>query len=520
MAVVAEYRKGEAPIKPEYLIKEDLPASESVAVDKKATWTQRSKQPRIPKSRKLCPQLSRATVCPFADTCQFSHDIARFVATKPADLGPRCHLFDTYGHCKYGLACRFAMAHTNPQDFSQTTIEKDTPKYASNEVSMDLLVRLRKRQEKFPLAEAFNPEDSLPANSTKRVDFRGKTYLAPLTTVGNLPFRRICKGFGVDITCSEMTIASNLLQGQKSEWALVRRHHSEDLFGIQLAGSRPDVIGRATELLSRHCQMDFIDLNMGCPVDSAYNKGGGSALLNSPAKIERIVRTMCYVNQSCDTTVKFRTGVLKNNNTVHDLVPKFQQWGVAMGTLHGRSRQQRYTKLADWDYIGQCHQLSDHMPLFGGGDVMSWEEYWDHMETQHQADGIMIGRGALMKPWVFKEIRERRVWDISATERLDIMKEFARFGMEHWGTDDQGLSNVRRYLLEWQSFLYRYIPAGILEVLPQRVNDRPPRFVGRNDLETLMASSQVKDWIKLSEMILGPAPPDFTFTAKHKSNAY
>ncbi|KAJ1998074.1 tRNA-dihydrouridine synthase 3 [Coemansia sp. S85] len=132
----------------------------------------------------------------------------------------------------------------------------------------------------------------------------------------------------------------------------------------------------------------------------------------------------------------------------------------------------------------------------------------------------MIGRGALVKPWVFKEIEERRVWDISATERLDMMKEFARFGLEHWGTDSQGVNATRRYLLEWQSFLHRYIPAGILEVLPQRMNDRPPAFVGRNDLETLMASSQARDWIKISEMILGPTPEGFTFVPKHKSNSY
>ncbi|KAJ1884274.1 tRNA-dihydrouridine synthase 3, partial [Kickxella alabastrina] len=115
---------------------------------------------------------------------------------------------------------------------------------------------------------------------------------------------------------------------------------------------------------------------------------------------------------------------------------------------------------------------------------------------------------------------ERRVWDISATERLDMLREFARFGMEHWGTDTQGIDNVRRYLLEWQSFLYRYIPAGILEVLPQKMNQRPPAFIGRNDLETLMGSEKSRDWIKISEMILGPVSDDFTFVPKHKSNSY
>ncbi|KAJ1943118.1 tRNA-dihydrouridine(47) synthase [NAD(P)(+)]-like protein, partial [Linderina macrospora] len=344
------------------------------------------------------------------------------------------------------------------------------------------------------------------------------TYLAPLTTVGNLPFRRICKGFGVDITCSEMAIATNLLQGQHTEWALLKRHPCEDLFGIQLAGNRPDSLGRAAELISRECETDFIDLNMGCPIDMAYNNGGGSALLGQPKKIEKIVRTMHYVTD-CDVTVKFRTGINKNDNIAHTLVPKFEEWGAALGTLHGRSRQQRYTKLADWEYISQCKKTTNRMPLFGGGDVMSWEEYWDHMDKQ-RADGIMVGRGALVKPWIFKEINERKVWDISATERLDILKDFTKFGMEHWGTDTVGIENVRRYLLEWQSFLHRYIPVGLLEVLPQRMNERPDAYFGRNDLETLMASDKVSDWIKISEMLLGPAPDNYTFLPKHKSNSY
>ncbi|KAJ1931989.1 tRNA-dihydrouridine(47) synthase [NAD(P)(+)]-like protein, partial [Linderina pennispora] len=220
-----------------------------------------------------------------------------------------------------------------------------------------------------PIAEIDKGGEDAETDRSKRhkgtrghIDYRGKTYLAPLTTVGNLPFRRICKGFGVDITCSEMAIATNLLQGQHTEWALLKRHPCEDLFGIQLAGNRSDILGRAAEIVSRECETDFIDLNMGCPIDMAYNNGGGSALMGHPKKISRIVRTMHYVTD-CDVTVKFRTGINKNDNVAHTLIPQFEEWGAALGTLHGRSRQQRYTKLADWEYIAQCKKTTNRMPL-------------------------------------------------------------------------------------------------------------------------------------------------------------
>lgn len=90
----------------------------------------------------------------------------------------------------------------------------------------------------------------------------------------------------------------------------------------------------------------------------------------------------------------------------------------------------------------------------------------------------------------------------------------------HWGSDTQGVETTRRFLLEWCSFLHRYIPAGLLERLPQRINQRPLPYVGRDDLETLMGSPSAADWVRLTEMLLGPAHDNFHFAPKHKSNAY
>eukprot|EP01137_Pigoraptor_chileana_P002779 Opistho-2@42087 len=352
----------------------------------------------------------------------------------------------------------------------------------------------------------------------KKIDFSGKLYLAPLTTVGNLPFRRVCKKLGVDITCGEMALATNVLQAQQSEWSLLKRHHTEDIFGVQLCGAFADQMSRCAEVVAKYTDVDFVDINCGCPIDLVYKKGAGSALLERQTRLEQIVKGMNYALGEIPLTIKIRTGVHNNSWNAHKLIPKLRDWGVSLITLHGRSREQRYSKLADWEYINQCSAVANPVPFFGNGDILSYEEAAHHIENAG-VSGLMVARGALYKPWIFTEIKERRHWDISSGERLDILRDFVNAGLEHWGSDDQGIAATRRFLLEWLSFAYRYIPVGLLERLPQKINEPAHPYIGRNDLETLMASPSAGDWVKLSEMLLGPVPDDFVFIPKHKANS-
>ncbi|XP_076862751.1 tRNA-dihydrouridine(47) synthase [NAD(P)(+)]-like isoform X2 [Brachyhypopomus gauderio] len=542
-------------------------------------------KPQSYDSRRLCPSLvqERVNACFFGEKCKFIHDVTDYMSTKPADLGERCYLFDTFGRCSYGITCRFARAHTGP-DFKNMVNEelcKMTMEMVRNSLDKDLQRRLRKRQVTFtrsetylksiragnnrggPTGKTMGPEHHSPEAvvkevgqqeqepsagalhvegsvthpcpgktigpltdadviklrpcERKQVDFRDKLYLAPLTTCGNLPFRRVCKQFGADITCGEMAMCTNLLQGQASEWALLKRHHTEDLFGVQLEGCFPDTMTRCAELLNENIDVDFVDINSGCPIDLVYKKGGGCGLMTRTNRFEQIVRGMNSV-LDVPLTVKIRTGVQQNCNIAHKLIPDLKKWGVSLITLHGRSREQRYTKMADWDYISSCSKLASPVPLFGNGDILSYEDAMKARETG--VSGIMLARGALIKPWLFTEIKERRHWDISSHERLDVLRDFTHYGLEHWGSDTQGVEKTRTFLLEWLSFTCRYIPVGLLEHLPQKINERPPYYMGRDYLETLMASQHVDDWVKISEMLLGPVPKNFSFLPKHKANAY
>lgn len=186
--------------------------------------------------------------------------------------------------------------------------------------------------------------------------------------------------------------------------------------------------------------------------------------------------------------------------------------------MHGRSREQRYTKEADWEYIADFARKSP-IPVIGNGDVWDYSTFDYHMR-HHAVSSVMFARGAIIKPWVFTEVKERRHWDISSGERLDILRKFCNYGMEHWGSDWEGVEKTRNFLLQTLSFLHRYIPLGVLERYPVEMYHRPVPFVGRDDLETLMASPYSEDWVRITEMLLGTVPAGFSFEAKHQSNSY
>jgi tRNA-dihydrouridine synthase 3 len=410
---------------------------------------------------------------------------------------------------------------------------------------------------------------SLPSEK-RRLYFGPETpILAPLTTQGNLPFRRLCASLGATFTYSEMAMSMPLLQGQKSEWALLKTHlfdmhppsfttksqpnvvydynQSHDLrFSTQIAANKPWLACKATEILTTLLPNGFrcIDLNVGCPIDLVYREGAGSALMDSPPKLEKMLRGMNIVSDSTPITVKIRTGTKDKQPTAQKLVDRLvlgagrddfrgTPCGVAAITLHGRSRQQRYTRSADWGYINSTAELmanlnakaasvdstihapdernlanphrgssTNHVFFIGNGDIYSTEHYNSHFEPEHSVSGCMLARGALIKPWLFEEITSNVPYlDKTGTERLSYIEKFCRYGLEAWGSDEVGVGQTRRFLLEWLSFSCRYVPVGLLEVLPPNIQDRAPRFRGRTELEGLLASDDYKDWIKIRQVM-------------------
>lgn len=493
--------------------------------------------------------------CEFGDNCRNEHDLSTYLSSKPPDIGSHCPVYDAIGWCPSGVSCRWLYSHFSDGILTEDPVKKDKSlrtNYELNRISVEVQHDLQRKRYDTSRSDKFiqrmdaldksEPdstrkeryvnyfEGTLKPSEKKRLNYDGAKVLSPLTTVGNLPFRRLMKTLGADVTYSEMAMSLPLLQGNKSEWALPRVHSSEvPGFGIQIAAAKPWQAIKATQILSELASSTSeINLNCGCPIDLLYRQGAGSALLDHAAKILKITRGMNAVSNDIPVTVKLRLGVKDNKPTAKSIVEKLlDEEQAAAIVLHGRSRAQRYTKEANWEYIREVAETVrekrdelDVKPwLVGNGDIFSWEDWYEHLDKA-KVDTCMIARGALIKPWIFEEVESRQYLDKSASERLEYIKQYVNFGLQHWGSDLFGVNQTRRFLCEWLSFTHRYVPVGLLEVLPPRLNDRPPPWKGRNELETLLGSRDYRDWIKISEMFLGPAPDSFAFEPKHKSNSY
>eukprot|EP01054_Gregarina_sp_Poly1_P000090 Gregarina_sp_Poly_1__89@NODE_101_length_14427_cov_132_160237_g88_i0_p2_GENE_NODE_101_length_14427_cov_132_160237_g88_i0NODE_101_length_14427_cov_132_160237_g88_i0_p2_ORF_typecomplete_len668_score106_86Dus/PF01207_17/1_8e71Oxidored_FMN/PF00724_20/0_013_NODE_101_length_14427_cov_132_160237_g88_i01012012123 len=424
----------------------------------------------------------------------------------------------------------------------ETEIMKNETEPAENEIAH---VQQATSNETPHAADGLNPESELLENKEnqllagnrnlkcqhlsveeKRDQYRklvkGKAILAPLTTVGNLPFRRLCVSLGCEVTMSEMILASSVCTMKACELALFKRHESEKVFGVQLAGGYVDQLERAATVIDGAVDCDFVDINAGCPLEGLHKRGAGCALLAKEGRVKDIVSSMTAALTQLPLTFKTRTAfVHKSEPMVHELIPKLIDSGISGITVHARTAKQRYLREADWKYLQRLSSVVDKkVTLVGNGDLFGDPNEIVKLWEETQVDSVMIGRGALIKPWIFEEIRSGQLLDPSSTQRLEYLKRFCHFGLDHWGCDAKGVETTRRFLLEQLSFLHRYVPVGLLEVLPQKLNCRPPAYQGRDELETLMGKPDVTSWIRISEMLLGKPPEDFAFIPKHKSTAY
>ena len=279
--------------------------------------------------------------------------------------------------------------------------------------------------------------------------------LAPLTKGGNLPFRRLCVELGAVVTCSEMAYAHNLAKGVGRELALLRHHPSETFFGVQIAAHKAELAAQGTRIaIERGAR--WVDLNCGCPIHDTVKRGMGARLLQRTDTLSAIAQAMVAEAGDVPVTIKIRLGYNEGRENADEVTRRVQDAGAAAVIVHGRTREQRYSRAADWHKIGELVRARE-IPVAGNGDVLTWYEAEERQRVSGVA-AIMIARGALIKPWIFQEIRERRELCLTPVERIAIYHRLAGFFRDHFGSDELGERRAM-FFLPWHfGFFCRYRP--------------------------------------------------------------
>lgn len=271
--------------------------------------------------------------------------------------------------------------------------------------------------------------------------------LAPMEDVTDPSFRLICREMGAASVYTEFVSAEALIRDIKSTTRKLDINDAERPVAIQIYGREPEAMVEAAKIVEQ-ARPDILDINFGCPVKKVAGKGAGAGMLRDIPKMLEITR---HVVDAVDipVTVKTRLGWDCENKIITDLGPRLQDCGIKALTVHGRTRSQMYTGQADWSLIGELkNDPRMEIPVIGNGDITSPEGAAEAFD-RFGVDGIMIGRGAIGAPWIFREVRQYlekgKYEPLSDTAKFDILRRQIRESIDRID-EYRGILHIRRHL--------------------------------------------------------------------------
>lgn len=263
--------------------------------------------------------------------------------------------------------------------------------------------------------------------------FQEGIFLAPMAGVTDITYRKICKLMGADLVYTEMISAKGLLYENKNTIELLRLSQEEKPVAVQLFGKDPYILAKAVEIFNDDEDVMLIDINMGCPAPKIVKNGEGSSLMLDPHLARNIIGEMKKASTK-PITAKFRKGFYMGDNIASDFAKYLEDGGADALTVHGRTREQMYEGKADWSIIKDVKK-SVSIPVIGNGDVFSSKDAVE-IKSFTGCDGIMVARGAMGNPWIFRDIKdalngepEKEVSDI---EKIDMCMEHYRLALTYY----------------------------------------------------------------------------------------
>lgn len=238
----------------------------------------------------------------------------------------------------------------------------------------------------------------------KNLILKSRIIQSPMAGCTDLAFRLIARERGMEFAFLEMVSADALVRKNQKTFELLKSVETDRPLGAQLVGCNPDTMGEAAAMIE-DMGFDLLDINCGCPVPKITAPGGGSALLIEPDKTRAIFKSIIKNIKRIPVTVKMRKGYEDTTGDEAVRLAKIaEEEGLDAVTVHGRTRAQGYSGIADWEAIGKVKKALK-IPVIGNGDVINAETAKKLMETSG-CDGVMIGRGGLGNPWIYKQIEE------------------------------------------------------------------------------------------------------------------
>ena len=271
--------------------------------------------------------------------------------------------------------------------------------------------------------------------------------LAPMEDVTDPSFRLICKEQGASMVYTEFVSSEALVRDIPSTVRKLHINDKERPVAIQIYGREPEAMVEAAKIVEK-AQPDIIDINFGCPVKKVAGKGAGAGMLRDIPKLLSITESVVKA-VNLPVTVKTRLGWDCENKIIEDLAPRLQDCGIAALTVHGRTRSQMYMGNADWTLIGKLKENPRlEIPVIGNGDITS-AEIAKNAFDKYGVDGIMIGRGAIGAPWIFKEVTDflstGEITEVSVDAKFDMLLRQIRESIES-KDEKRGILHIRRHL--------------------------------------------------------------------------
>ncbi|MFN1834450.1 tRNA dihydrouridine synthase DusB [Balneola sp. MJW-20] len=262
-------------------------------------------------------------------------------------------------------------------------------------------------------------------------------FLAPMEDVTDSPFRQICRSMGADIVFTEFISSEALIRDSDIALHKMDFKEKERPFGVQIFGGREEAMEGATKVAINN-NPDVVDINFGCPVYKVVNKGAGAACLKDLDMMERMAGTVVDAAGDKPVTVKTRLGWDDSTIRIQEVALMLQKLGVKALTVHARTRAQKYKGDARWEWLKKLTDTPGlEIPIIGNGDVTT-PELAEKMFNETGVNGVMIGRGAIGNPWIFKNTRHylatgESLPEPTIQERLELCAEQLRLSCEHQG---------------------------------------------------------------------------------------